>query len=535
MQKFRRLLYLILASILCSTLISCSSSESGKPDERITVRLAAPQNGNIQDFETNSYKLWLEEQAGLKLEITWLPLEDAEQIVSQQLLSGEGLPDAYIGFGSNNVFSSANLQSYAEQGSIIPLDTLIEEHGANAKKLFDELPEYHIRALMTSADGHIYYMPGFSSSVITRYRQVMWVNKGWLDALNLNIPTTTEAFHDMLIAFKNGDPNGNGIPDEIPLCGTESSYAKQGYDFLINAFIYNNEKNARLLLDDGVIGFAPIRNEWREALRFMRGLYDEGLYSPLSFTQDDQQFKQMANDPRDILGAFTSPGISYTALQNSPESMERYVGIGPLRGPDGVQLASVSIPLPKPNGVITSACKHPEEIFKLFDLMLSEEACLMGRYGEQGVDWAFAEPDDISIYGTPATIRVINQLWNTPQNKHLMQIGPYVSRPKYSGGVTWDGTTTDGEYKNAQAALLYQDFEPDEFIGALVYTPEEETQIQTIRVDIEAYVKESIIDFITRKRDVSSDAEWQAYLGEFDALGLAEFLRTVQTAYDRVK
>ncbi len=34
--------------------------------------------------------------------------------------------------------------------------------------------------------------------------------------------------------------------------------------------------------------------------------------------------------------------------------------------------------------------------------------------------------------GTPATIRIIKQLWNTPQNTHLCQIGPYVSRPKFA-------------------------------------------------------------------------------------------------------
>lgn len=265
----------------------------------------------------------------------------------------------------------------------------------------------------------------------------------------------------------------------------------------------------------------------------MQGLYDEGLYSPLSFTQDVQQFKQMANDRRDILGAFVTPGITYTVQQNSPSLMERYIGIGPVAGPDGVQLSTVFVPPAKPNGVITSACQDPEEVFKLFDLMLSEEACLMGRYGEKGVDWDFAEEGEISIYGTQATIRIINQLWNVPQNKHLGQIVPYVSRPKFSGGVTWDGSTTDGEYINAQAALLYKDYEPEELIGALVYTPEEDAKIQKIRTDMEEHVKQTAAEFITGERDILDDGEWQKYLQEFEDLGLVKFLETAQTAYDR--
>jgi hypothetical protein len=241
----------------------------------------------------------------------------------------------------------------------------------------------------------------------------------------------------------------------------------------------------------------------------------------------------MAIDKQNILGAFLSPGITLTVYQNSPEMMERYVGIGPLMGPDGVKLTTVFTPLARPNGVITSASKYPDEVFKLFDLMLSEGASLIGRYGEQGVDWDFAVDGDISIYGTPATIRIINQLWNTQQNKHLAQIVPYISRPKYSGGVTWDGNTTDGEYMNAQGALLHKDFAPEEYITALIYPPEEEARISKIRTDIEAHVNQTIIDFITGERGVHSDAEWQAYLNEFEGLGLREFLAVAQAVWNR--
>lgn len=157
----------------------------------------------------------------------------------------------------------------------------------------------------------------------------------------------------------------------------------------------------------------------------------------------------------------------------------------------------------------------------------------MGRYGEKAVDWDFAGQGEVSIYGTQATIRIINQLWNNPQNKHLAQICPYVSRPKFSGGVTWDGNKTDGEYINAQAALLYRDAEPDEFVGVLVFTPEEAERIQKIRADIDARVKETVIGFITGSRDINDDVAWAACLTEYDDLGLAVFLETAQAAQDR--
>jgi putative aldouronate transport system substrate-binding protein len=530
---FIKLFLLIMCVVLLFSLFCCSFSDM-REDKLITVRLAAPQSNFIQDFDTNLYKLWLEEQTGFVLEMTWLPQEDAEHIVSQQLASGEGMPDAYVGFGQHGIFRNYNLQKYGEMGVIISLNELIEKYGVFTKALFDELPEYNIRSLMTSADGYIYFMPGFSSSPITRYRQTMWVNQGWLNTLGLAVPTTTDDFRDMLRAFRDDDPNGNGITDEIPMAGTEFFYSKQAYDFLINAFIYNDNRNHRLLVENGVVGYAPVRDEWREALMFIHELYDEGLYSPLSFTQDDRQMNQMANDRRDILGAFMSPGITLTVQQDSPSVMERYVGIGPLIGPSGVQLATFYAPMPRPFGVITSASEYPVEVFQLFDLMISEEASLMGRYGEQGVDWDFAGDGDISIYGTPATISIINQIWNTMQNKHLSQIVPYVSRPKFSGGVTWSGSTTDGEYLNAQAALLSRGLEPDEFIRELIYTPEEDAGITAVRAGLETHVRKTAISFITGERDIYDDTEWRSYLQEFDDLGLFDFLAAAQTAFDRM-
>ena len=515
------------------SLLGCQVSKDNV-DTPIVVRLCAPQNSYIEDFETNAYKLWLEEQTGLKIEMTWLPEQDAAQLARTALLTGVGLPDAYVGFDSDNLFDSISLQQFGDKGSILPLNSLITQFGTYLPAVWEELSDYNIKALMTAADGNMYYMPGFSSSPITRYRQIMWLNRGWLDALGLSIPTTTEEFRTVLQAFATQDPNGNGIQDEIPLAGTEAYMGKQVYDYLFNAFIYNNEKHMRLLLEDGKIGFAPVRDQWRDALKYIQSLYADGLISPLSFTQDDTQMAQMATDKRDILGAFTTSGITYTVQQNSPEVLARYIGIAPLMGPDGAQYATVSIPLPKPNGVITSACQYPEEVFRLFDLMLSEEACLRGRYGEQDIDWHFAKDGELSIYGTPATISIDNQLWNTPQNKHLKQIVPYISRPKYSGGATWNGSQTDGEYMNAQAALLYAPFEPKELVGTLIYTLEEELSIQKQRSALTNYVKQSIQDFITGVRNIHSDEEWEAYLAQYEHLGLPMFLSVSQQAYDRM-
>ena len=100
---------MLFYSIILLTFSSCGDSINGAEADIVTVRLAAPQNAYIEDFDTNLYKLWLEEQTGLKLEMTWYPEKDAEQIVKLALSTGQDLPDAYIGFGSMELFKNPNV------------------------------------------------------------------------------------------------------------------------------------------------------------------------------------------------------------------------------------------------------------------------------------------------------------------------------------------------------------------------------------------------------------------------------------------
>lgn len=49
-----------------------------------------------------------------------------------------------------------------------------------------------------------------------RASQGLYIRRDWLNNLNLKVPNTMEEFYKTLKAFKTQDPNGNGIPDEIP-------------------------------------------------------------------------------------------------------------------------------------------------------------------------------------------------------------------------------------------------------------------------------------------------------------------------------
>lgn len=44
---------------------------------------------------------------------------------------------------------------------------------------------------------------------------------------------------------------------------------------------------------------------------------------------------------------------------------------------------------------------------------------------------------------------------------------------------------------------------------------------------------ESQVAFITGVKDIDSDADWEAYLADVEAVGISQLLEVYQTAYDR--
>jgi putative aldouronate transport system substrate-binding protein len=80
---------------------------------------------------------------------------------------------------------------------------------------------------VTTPDGNIYVLPGLDGCWHCYWPTKSWINEDWLAAVNMDMPTTTEEYEKVLLAFKNDDPNGNGKPDEIPFSG----YTSQGGDW----------------------------------------------------------------------------------------------------------------------------------------------------------------------------------------------------------------------------------------------------------------------------------------------------------------
>jgi len=129
---------------------------------------------------------------------------------------------------------------YWESGRLVDLAPLIDEFMPNLSKILSSRADW--RKSITQPNGVIASLPVLRGS---ERQCVIWINQKWLSALEMQMPETIDEFTDMLLAFRDRDPNGNGKKDEIPLDITGPWEAK----FLLHAFgLTPNDYNIFLIV-----------------------------------------------------------------------------------------------------------------------------------------------------------------------------------------------------------------------------------------------------------------------------------------------
>src|SRR4029453_4320984 len=144
-------------------------------------------------------------------------------------------------------------------GVFLPLNGLIDQYAPNIKAAMEKEPL--LKALNTAPDGNIYGLVAYSQCFHCSYPNKMWVNTKWLKQLGLEMPKTTAEFKAMLKAFKENDPNGNGVHDEVPLTGSIEDFGVRIIPYLMNGFIYDDDRNY-LYMNNGKVDTAANKPQW---------------------------------------------------------------------------------------------------------------------------------------------------------------------------------------------------------------------------------------------------------------------------------
>lgn len=513
-------------------------------NEPTTLTIFAPANGEYS-WEDNLETKELEEATGIHLEWVTAPSSDnIQEKLSVMFASGE-MPDIILtGVSANNRYDKATEQSLGEQGLVLPLNEYLDTISVGYKQAFEEIDG--MRDYITTQDGNIYSLPNVGADLHAQYNMKLWINTTWLDNLGLDMPTTTEEFYEVLKAFKEQDANGNGDPnDEIPLSTVKSGAGTQIDGFLMNPFQLTSE-TTKLYIDNGQITFAPTQDGYKDGLKYLHKLYEEGLINPESFTQDKNNQVNINEAGDDcVIGCFLAQRPGYACdLTTEPYSKkwEQYQSLAPLTGPDGQCIASWYPYMIYQTGMtfISSSCKNPELAFRFLDYLATPEVSRRSAIGREGINWEYlpADTDEKGMDGvTKATYKTLN---GDSANANWGQLACLIRTDKFISeeAAIQDPYADDVKPLSGRMIVMYRASlehekvrQPLETVVPDLYMSREDTdEMALLKTSIMDTQKEAMIGFIVGTKDI--DKEWDSYVASLNKIGLERYIELLQNAYD---
>ena len=310
-----------------------------------------------------------EELTGIELEITQPDHDAYYDVVGQTLASGDW-PDVMI-------LASTYYTGYAAEDVLWDMTDAWENSELKASGRFTG--ESVIDGL--KIDGSLYgFAPTRGNGCVT------YVKESWLENVGLEPPTNYEQFIEMLDAFTNGDPDGNGVDGDTyavasaGIIGPEAPFTNYLPEF------YQDARPAFYVNDSGewVDGFTE--DAMKDALTRLQEAYVAGYIDQESLTNGTADCRNKFYE--DKFGVFTYwAGTWNTNLKTNLEANEidgRLIALEPIE-----ELGTYLERVP-PVWAITTTCENPEGVFKYFiETMLDGgELQFLWTYGVEDVHWS---------------------------------------------------------------------------------------------------------------------------------------------------
>lgn len=363
----------------------------------------------------------------------------------------------------------------------------------------------------SEADGSIYRIPGDVSEPSC---ENLWIRQDWLDNLNLKTPTTIEELNEVLRAFTEDDPDGNGKNDTYGLGG-------DGYDF--RSFwpwiqSYDQTHYSRFCVDDnGVVTYGPANEGTKNWVSDVADLYAKGYITP-NITQDTDRDEQMAN------GGF---GVTYSwCAWNNPDAAPmmsfyasnpdaKWVPIDMVKGSNGNPQDDPGTSAAWAYFAITNTASDPERLYATWDDMCDSDNYIARRFGIEGTDYEYDENGQyVAIVGPDSEE-------NTSKNIGLKLFDALMNRKDECNISNTPETAAlfnkSGENSRYAAAHLVEWKDPASF--------ESWTECSA---DIEAEKDQYLWGVIAGQESID---DWDNYIATLNSLGLEDVLAEANEDY----
>jgi putative aldouronate transport system substrate-binding protein len=511
---------------------SNEQSEPAKESEKASVEISYPESftywvpmtaqaaATKKSYSEVGAYIELEKMTGTKVEFKH-PAGDNKMIKEQLniLLASGNLPDVIEEDWLN---IPRGPQDAIKEGVIIRLNELIDQHAPNLKKFMNDNPD--IAKMMKTDDGDLYVFPFVrGDDSLTVFRGPM-LRKDWLDKLNLTMPTTISEWENVLTAFRDQDPNGNGEKDEIPFRLNLEETFREDTNEMVGSFGIGGG----FYQDNGKVKFGPVQPEYKEFLTLMNKWYSMKLLDQ-DFAATDAKLLDSKVTGHKLGSFYGTAGAflgKYMDLMKDKDPNFNLLGtVYPQQDVSSVKpMGQKTNPyFGKFSAAITSAAKNPEQIVSWFDIGYSEKGHMLFNFGIEGKTYVMK--DGYPTYTeqftkNPDGLPMANAM---AQYVRSMVGGPFIQDPRY-----YEQYASYPQQKESIANWMKADH--TKLLPPVTLTNDESKDYAKIINDVNTYKEEMTVKFIMGVEPLD---KFDQYVKTIQGFGIEKAIEFKQNALER--
>lgn len=543
MKKMKKIVAIVLTlTTMMSLLSGCGKKDNGNKvdtsetqmidgkemaDNGMTYTTGLPITKEVVEIDAyvisdpsfpniDSSAVWdyVEEKTNIRVNIKVLPSTSTEKV--DLMFANREYPDLLFDVGA----TPSQISDAADAGDLVELGPLMEKYAPTWNKFFEENEQVYKYQL--ARNGKLYSLPFVDFAPTDRgIRDVQYLNKQWMEELNLKTPTTVAEFTEVLRSFKNNAGKGTIPENVIPYHFQFDAYVRGQFDIYGWFGVYCST-NDYLIVEDGKVKSQAINPELKEPLKYLNQLYKEGLIMPEVFTDSGTTFLSRIEGKQLQVGAFGA----YSADET------RYLPYAPLDAENGSKSlirSQALLPNKARAATITAENKYPVATVRLLEWIVSDmEAMETVSVGLEDFFWEYTEDGKIK-----EKILSANDATSLGDYRGAHNYFVALKTDEYYENLVIDTT----EIENTREWAYYNLYEGKTYPQDILYSggtlPEAENNRATIlATDLNSCRKLWLSDFITGAKDI--DKYWDKYVEEMKKLGIDEYVELKQQAYDLI-
>ena len=367
----------ILCLALCLTLaLTCLCAQAWADESAYGDHLDIRWYSESRDLDLENDRIlnYIQDKFNITFEFIEPPADGSSDRLNLLTATGEPL-DLVTAFDIDAV-----AKQWAQDDFIYSYDELLE----GKEELYPLLTKYVAAEVYSSlkVNGKSYFKP----LALWPGNRGYVINKDWLDKLGLDIPTTLDEYYEVIRAFAQDDPDGNGKDDTYGFFVAEP-YGSNSFGYICRAFVNCGGWGGDWCeLEDGTISQFGVTEYAREAFRFITKCYDENLFNRGFVNEVDASGKveDLLVQGRIGLTDASQPQTILNKMQEAGVSMN-IVYLPPLV-PEGKEQGY----LPHSGGywafhIMPRTCQDTGRVLDLLEWALTEEGRVITDVGLEGV------------------------------------------------------------------------------------------------------------------------------------------------------